>query len=168
MAAPKSKNDTQAEALRLAIADRYVKGETQASIAAALGVVQSAVSYHLTVIEARWQRQYADKLDAAKWAQLAKVDELERTYWQAWADSRQALTRQTQYADVADPKSPARPTRAVQTTEERSGDPRWLAGVQWCIETRCKILGLWAPERKDLTSNGETIKIYQGVDPDGV
>lgn len=167
MAAPKTKSKAETTLLRAQIAGRYVRGDEQATIAQALGLTQPAISYHLQIIEAEWARQYAAAIDAAKWAQLARVDELERTYWQAWADSREAINRQTQTADVPDPSKPARPSRVVQVTEERSGDPRWLAGVQWCIETRCKILGLWAPERRDVTSNGETIKVY-GVDPDGV
>ena len=30
---------------------------------------------------------------------------------------------------------------------EQTGDPRYLAGVQWCVEQRCKILGLNAPQK---------------------
>lgn len=38
------------------------------------------------------------------------------------------------------------------------GDPRYLAGVQWCIEIRCKLLGIEAPKRVDVTSAGEKIE----------
>lgn len=140
-------NPTQRIAVKREIADRYVKGEFQAAIAEAVGLSQGQVSQYLAKIEAEWARQYAAQIDAAKWAQLAKIDALERTYWQAWADSQQAINRQTQYADVSDPAAPARPTRVAQVTEERSGDMRALVGIQWCISERCKILGLYAPQK---------------------
>jgi hypothetical protein len=34
---------------------------------------------------------------------------------------------------------------------ESAGDPRFLAGIQWCIEQRCKILGLLAAVKNELT-----------------
>jgi len=29
-----------------------------------------------------------------------------------------------------------------RTVKGQAGDPRFLTGVQWCIERRCKILGI--------------------------
>jgi hypothetical protein len=37
--------------------------------------------------------------------------------------------------------------------EERDGNPSWLAGVDKCIERRCKLLGLDAPVKTDLSIN---------------
>ena len=36
-------------------------------------------------------------------------------------------------------------------TENSVGDPRWLERIAWCISQRCKILGLDAPTKIDLT-----------------
>ena len=33
-----------------------------------------------------------------------------------------------------------------------------MVGVQWCIATRCKLLGIEAPKRVDVTSAGEKIE----------
>jgi hypothetical protein len=35
------------------------------------------------------------------------------------------------------------PTQSISRGEDPCGDPRYLEGVQWCVEQRCKILGLY-------------------------
>jgi hypothetical protein len=37
--------------------------------------------------------------------------------------------------------------KAWQRQDGQIGDPRFLAGVQWCINKRCEILGLDAPAK---------------------
>ena len=59
--------------------------------------------------------------------ELAKIDNVEREAWVAWTTSKGNQT-------------PA-------------GDPRFLQNVQWCIQKRCKILGLDAAEKLMLTSS---------------
>ncbi|MHC4984512.1 MAG: hypothetical protein ACYTF6_15275, partial [Planctomycetota bacterium] len=39
------------------------------------------------------------------------------------------------------------PAVVAKARKGQAGDPRFLAGVQWCIERRCKILGLDAPTK---------------------
>ena len=41
-----------------------------------------------------------------------------------------------------------------KTSMGQAGDPRFLAGVQWCIERRCKIIGIDAPTKSELTGAG--------------
>lgn len=45
------------------------------------------------------------------------------------------------------------------TEWEENGDPRYMAEITKLRERRAKILGIDAPEKKDITSNGETVKI---------
>ena len=45
-------------------------------------------------------------------------------------------------------------------TEGRIGDPRFLTVLDNCIERRCKILGIEAPKRLDLSSpEGQSIEV---------
>ena len=103
-------------------------------------------------------------IDKAKAKELAKVDKLERTYWEAWERSLEALERRstrmsgTITKEVDAPDGSKRfvqetPTQQAFTTVERLGDSRYLQGVQWCIERRCKILGIDAPEKHNLSSD---------------
>lgn len=146
---------------RAAIAEAYLRGVPQYQIAAQVGLSAAQVSRDLLVLQEQWQVRAAATMDTAKAAELAKLDELERTYWAAWAASTQPQKR-TKTADRAGVKS------AEVGSQTRDGNPAFLAGVLACLERRCKMLGIDAPERKDVTSNGETLKIYAGFDPEAV
>ena len=113
------------------LARRYLQGEYQADIAADLGVSQSTISADLKKLQRRWQASALVDLNAAKAQELAKIDNLEREYWEAW-------TRSCADAETVVKKA----KEATQTIKGQAGDPRFLAGVQWCIERRCKLLGL--------------------------
>ena len=47
------------------------------------------IGYDLGKIQEGWRTQTALDLDHHKAQQLAKLDELERTHWQAWEESKQ-------------------------------------------------------------------------------
>lgn len=126
------------------LASRYLHGEMQSAIAEALGVTQQAVSLDLKTLQARWQKASLLDLGEHKARELAKVDELERVYWTQWAaskeDKRTIQTRQKGQDETGD-------REALVRREERDGNPAYLAGVQWCIERRCRLLGLDAPQK---------------------
>ncbi len=105
------------------------------------------VCYDLNVIRGRWRRSALLDFDARQALELAKVDELERVYWQAWERSRQ--TRETTSTKKVDGKEAK--IEAAMSRQQLLGDPRFLAGVQWCIERRCKLLGIDAPERRQVS-----------------
>jgi hypothetical protein len=51
--------------------------------------------------------------------------------------------------------------------EQRDGNPAFLAGVMSCIERRCKLLGLDAPVKSELTGkDGGPIKTEAANKPD--
>ncbi|OPZ76108.1 MAG: hypothetical protein BWY79_01776 [Actinobacteria bacterium ADurb.Bin444] len=107
-------------------------------------------------LHGEWLKQATENIATLKARELAKVDGLERTYWAAWERScreakRKSLkTEGTITREITDPDGSTRfvqqvPAEQVLTTEERVGDKRYLEGVQWCIDRRCKILGVDAP-----------------------
>jgi hypothetical protein len=55
--------------------------------------------------------------------ELARLDNLERTYWEAYE-------RSCQRSETASEK------------QQRDGNPRFLEGIQRCVALRCQILGL--------------------------
>jgi len=83
--------------------------------------------------------------DEAKARELAKVDRLEREYWTAWGRSCKDAETLRQEG------SGEKPSRVVKIKRPRNGDPAFLRGVQWCIERRCKIIGVDAPSKSELT-----------------
>ena len=141
------RNRMQREKDLAAIADRYCRGERQADIAADLGVTQQQVSYDLKELQRRWQTSALANVDAARGRELSKIDNLEREYWAAWLRSCEDAETITQRSrETAD--GPRK--EATKATKDQVGDPRFLQGVQWCIERRCKLLGIDAPEKREI------------------
>lgn len=137
------RTNTQIAERRQQIATRYLRGETQAGIAADLGIDQATVSRDLVAVRAAWLASSVRDFDTAVAQELAKIDEIESEYWQAWERSKMPKEATlTEKVEGKDSRSRARVQR-----EHRDGNPAYLDGVLKCIERRCKLLGLDAPER---------------------
>ena len=111
----------QIEDDRREIASLYLQGKTQQAIAERLNMTRQMVGYDLKAIQRRWREDTSRNLDEDKARELAKLDELERTHWQAWEDSLEQ--------------------------EDKHGNPAYLRGVIDCIDRRCKLLGLDSPQK---------------------
>ncbi len=138
----------------------YLQGIGQVAIAEVIGVSQPTVSADLKHLHRQWQKDAARDINEAKARELAKIDQLERTYWQAWIDSREEKETKTQeqvglaVKDADEDATTQRVKRSVRK-EKRDGDPRYLAGVMTCINKRCQLLGLDAPKDDSLTLKGD-------------
>lgn len=140
----------------LKIASLYFEGKTQAEIAGQLNITQQQVSYDLKTLQTRWSESAIVKIDEAKGRELAKVDKLELEYWSAYRKSQKefrSVSAKRNRIDVPKNEDGEKVSKTGKITElnvkreMRVGDPRYLAGVSWCIERRCKILGLDAPAK---------------------
>ncbi len=99
----------------------------------------------------------------AKARELAKVDTLEVEYWDAWKRSQQNAEVETTKMQGSDPDKPGR-LEKQKRVEGQVGDPRFLAGVQWCIQKRCEILGVDAPEKQEINQHGDIKVIIEYAD----
>lgn len=118
----------------------YLSHQSQAQIAERLGVTQQTISLDLKAIQREWKEEREHDLDIAKARELARIDKIEIMYLREWQKSRRRRARGIDG------------TNTVYKT--MLGDPRYLAGVQWCIDKRCKLLGLDAPARQELSGPG--------------
>jgi hypothetical protein len=132
---------------RLAIAERrakvaslYLLHHTQRQIAEALGCSLGTVNSDLKAVEADWKERAALDLQARKAEELAGIDNQEREYWEQWEESKKPVKKG--YARTIRGKGGDR-TEVREVEESRDGDPCFLAGVQRCIDQRCKLLGLY-------------------------
>ena len=169
MAAPK-RNPAQRDKDRATVTELYLQGKTQASIAELLGVSQSQISQDLKAIRRVWVKEAVRDFDELKSRELAKIDRLELEYWEAWKRSQEDAEVETEKA-IGDKEKPTRVEKSKRK-EGQAGDPRFLQGVQWCIEQRCKILGLNAPTKTQNLeidyselSDDELDRIIAGEDP---
>src|SRR5439155_8019383 len=78
------------------LAALYLRGLTQFEIAQRLNVSRQQIGYDLKVLQRRWQEGALADFSAKVAQELAKTDELERTYWEAWERSCQPREITTQ------------------------------------------------------------------------
>lgn len=133
-------------------ADLYLQGWLQVDIAAELGIDQSTVSRDLKALQKDWLNSALRDFDELKAQELAKIDRLEREYWRAWersCEDTETLRQEGKPEEVA---------KIVKTAKGQAGNPQFLQGVQWCIERRCKVLGVEAASKLDVTTGGKAIR----------
>lgn len=151
--------------------DLYLQGWIQADIADELGIDQSTVSRDLKALQEEWLQSALVDFDEAKSRELAKIDKLEREYYAGWQRScEDAETMRKEGRGVTVPvegeekktREEIKTDKVVKTSKGQAGDPRFLAGVMACIDRRCKIMGIDAPEKHDLT--GRLIFSHNGLE----
>jgi DNA-binding MarR family transcriptional regulator len=126
----------------------YLRGKYQTDIAEIIGVDQATISRDLKELRKQWLSSALVDLNEAKSKELAKIDQLELTYWTAWERSLGEFKSKTVKGKAGkEGMENAKPSLLEQIlrTEEREGNPAFLSGIQWCINKRCALLGLDAP-----------------------
>ena len=152
MGTGKHRSSAQIARDRRRISDLYLQGWLQADIATEIGVSAPTVSRDLKALQGNWLQSALLDFNEAKAQQLAKIDRLEREYWEAWARScEDAETVRQEGGPKSKDGKLLPPDKVVRTSKGQAGDPRFLQGVQWCIDRRCKILGVDAPQALELT-----------------
>ena len=140
----KGRSPDQIRKGRAEVARLYLEGRTQADIGAQLGLSRQQIGYDLGAVRQEWLQSSLVDFNAKKAEELARIDKLEREYWSAWEASKQ--DRQTSTTEQTTGAEGERLKAAIRKTDQ-TGDPRYLAGVERCIEQRCKLLGLCAPQK---------------------
>ena len=161
MAAPKRSKLELSEDRRI-IAAAYLRGVFQADIAAQLNaregiaytITRQTIGNDLKVIRKAWLASAVRDFDERQSQELAKVDELEATYWAAYDRSCEDVVTKKTYGKVTKDGDFTRTRPADIITKGQVGDPRFLQGVQWCIKRRCEIMGLDAPTRLEHSGDG--------------
>jgi hypothetical protein len=150
--APRTRTKVQREKDLQQIAEMYLSGRTQADTGNVLNLTQQTVSNDLKTLQQRWLDSSLRDFDELRAEQLAKIDRLEAEYWAGWSRSTRPRTRKGKKSKSS--KGPMGDSdESSVVVEERDGNPSWLAGVDKCIERRCKLLGLDAPVKTDLSIN---------------
>lgn len=153
------------------VAELHCQGQTQTVMAERIGVSQQQISLDLKVVEERWRKAAIGDVDAVRGRELAKIDHLERTYWASWLRSLEekqitSTKRRGGLRLVGKAEKEQTTTEASLRKEQRDGNPAYLSGIQWCIERRCKIWGLDAPVKIDITERIRQLAAESGLDPD--
>ncbi len=143
------------------VSDLYLRGYPQYQIAELVNCGINTVAKVLMDLKEQWLRTSAISFDEKKSKELARIDQLEQTAWDAWEHSRKVLETTSVKREQIRQKVPNRKKefRLVpgRTTEEtikkgQNGDPRFLDQIAWCIETRLRMMGLLKGEGTNIGS----------------
>lgn len=162
------------------IADRYVRGATVPEMVKELNenrtyqLTPDMIYYDLKVIHTRWVHSYLLDFNEVKAKELAHIDALEREYWIAWKNSLEpSEIIDTEKIDDSHGNSrgtavPSYSRTKIKKRQKGSyGNPDFLTGIQWCIEQRCKIMGLLI-STQNINVSWRKQAEEQGIDPEGI
>ncbi len=150
------------------IEERALKGITSVNIAKELNEQRSytlsrhQIDYDLRKLERLWQFEARELANKAQERALAEIKVYQRECYAAW--ERSQLEHQATLTEKKDGKDSY--TKAQVRKEQRVGDKAFLTGIQWCIEQRLKIFGVYAAQKVALTWEEEARE--QGFDPEEI
>lgn len=102
-----------------------------------------------------WRTEQQEFISIHKEIEIQKINQLEVMYFEAWEKSRglaDTIVQKLEPGKTARAKQKVK--EAVKTIRESAGDPRFLLGIQWCIDKRCEILGTNAPQVVEANISG--------------
>lgn len=156
MARPDKRGQHAIQVRRSRVSQLYLRRFSQWDIAQKCGVDRSVISKDLKAIHQEWEENRAGERSRWIGRELAAIDRLERTCWRAWDRSRKdAETRTAKTVRTAGGER----TEASKREEGQTGDPRFLAGIERCIELRCKILGIITSKHEHSGPDGGAIPV---------
>jgi|SRR5215831_5831359 len=159
-----SRSRSQLMADRAKVASLYLRGESLHSIAMTMGVQTHIVTADLKAIREDWRSQANYDFGLARQQELARIDMIEAEAWRAWETSKAPLevtnTRQRRRnLGIAGQDIPTDSiSEANKRSTQRDPNPAFLERVAWCVEMRCKILSLVAPQEMKHTGTVTHIK----------
>lgn len=167
---PSKRKKFNKERERKIIARMFLQGCRQTDIAKKIERTDAYVAIELKRLSLQWREQANIDFSLAKSVELAKIENLERTYWMAWLRSVGEAKSVTvkgigQKAGEKDKTLPVSVERS-ERTENKDGDPRYLQGVQWCIERRVKLFGFDQPIKFELVDEIKRKMQEYGITPE--
>lgn len=120
----------------------YLRGIQQADIAERLQVSVPTVERDLAIVRERWKQAGIRSVDERKSSELEVIDRIEREAWRAW--------RRSQKDTITVTRKEGETTETTVRSQGQAGNPAYLDTVLKCVDRRCKLLGLDAPQQVDL------------------
>lgn len=175
-----SRSLMQKEQDLLFISQHYLAGESHTEIWQAINkkndgvytLSYAQVTRDIYTLHARWIESYLVNFDTAKARELKHIDMLEEEYRAGWERSQKKL-EEIESESIKDTQGDNKPnshyarTRVKKLEHERDGNVKFLDGIQWCIDQRCKILGL-NTYTQNINVSWRKQAEQAGLDPEGV
>lgn len=105
-----------------------------------------------------WRENRIEDMDAALQLELERIDDTVRELWEQWEKSKTDYTktaRKQKGSPTRDEQTGQTSIRTYQTERTdteviRLGDPSYISEIRMQLAERRKLLGLYAPEKKDI------------------
>lgn len=139
------------------VATMYLRGHTQQAIADECDVSVGTINRDLQELNKKWVASADAAVDERKAKELAKLDALEAQAWESFFSSMKTVEKGQGKRKTPAQKRGAKPKESLSQFVkeiESAGDPRFLNIVENCIERRCRIIGIDAPGKVELTGKG--------------
>jgi hypothetical protein len=140
-----------------ALADFYLKEEGRE-----MKLSLRSILNDLEVIHQRWINSALVDFSAAKAKELAKLDEVERACWEGFNKAMAKKVTETVNESDGDGEKPAKRYRSTVKEDDVISGKYWIDTILACIDKRCKILGLFSPEKYQVDWRADAAKT--GVD----
>ena len=170
MSKPQDKRQNQMKLARLEIVSTlYKRGYSYRKIKEEVMKRLDLKTYSLQTVKRdiqtlldEWRESRLEDTDELVTLELARIDDTCRELWEQWEKSKTDYNK-TQRKQKG---SPSRDSETGQTSiktyqTERTeteviclGDASYIAEIRKQLEERRKLLGLYAPEKKDINANG--------------
>lgn len=132
----------------------YLRGWSFRQMAKELGCGLTTIQRDIAAIREEWRASRVDAYGQEQLHELARIDAIEREAWAQWEASKKEEVTSRAETEVKIEQGPngqvvRKPgaERVVRTTRIRNADPRYMETIRWCVEQRCKLLGLLAPQK---------------------
>lgn len=157
---------------RQIVAEMYLKGYTNRAISQHLSKTFSTPEKeyylsHVTVASdvkfllKEWLKNTTIDIDHLKARELEKLNKLENTYWEAWEKSFEDYEKTSKKISQSGSELPKEKEGKsfIENSKKQEmsilqiknmGNPAYLQGVERCIERRCKIVGIDAPQKHEV------------------
>jgi hypothetical protein len=94
---------------------------------------------------AKWESDKATDIERHRAVELQKISRLEFEYWTAWHRSCEIQKAKSTIKNKDAEGGRMKVTTVRDDEKPGLGDAQYLRGIQWCIDTRCRILGIEVP-----------------------
>lgn len=167
MSKAQQKKRNQVKLARLEIVSTlYKRGYSMRMIQAEVMKRLDLQAYSLSVVHRdvqslleEWRENRLDDMDKALQLELERIDETCRELWQQWEKSKEDYNKtvRTRKGAPKKDKDTGESNISTYSVEDRTanvvglGNPQYISEIRQQLAERRKLLGLYAPEKKEVT-----------------
>ena len=144
---------------RKIVAEVKLKGGTYRDIQAAVKTRMHLDVYSLATVKKDWeaclhefQQERIENTEQLVTLELQRIDKIIVEAWEAWEKSKKAKSTEKKGTPRTAGEIATLYIKEVQSAQE-CGDPRYLDVIDKQLKERRKLLGLYAPEKHDVTGD---------------